>query len=121
MAVKSYKELILWQRAHYLVIEIYKMTSEYPLEEKYGLVSQIRRAAVSVTSNIVEGFTRKSNKESLRFYNISDASLAELSYQLLLSRDLNFISNDKFLGIEQSCVEVGKLLNGWMKSQVLSN
>lgn len=73
--VKTYKDLIVWEKEHGLVLAIYKRTQFFPNSEKVGLVSQMRRASVSVACNIVEGFSRVSNKESKRFYNISNASL----------------------------------------------
>ena len=94
--IKTFKDLKVWKRAHQLAIHIYQITAKFPIDEKYGLNSQIRRAAVSVVSNIVEGFSRKTIKESLNFYNISYGSLEELKYQLLLACDLTYITEEDY-------------------------
>lgn len=91
-SIKSFRDLQVWRKAHELVIFVYKITANFPKEEIYSLVSQMRRAAVSVASNIVEGFKRRSAKDSLNFYNMADASLEELKYQILLSCDLKYIT-----------------------------
>ncbi len=115
--IKTFKDLKVWQKAHQLVLLIYNTTQLLPSTEKFGLVSQIRRAAVSVASNIVEGFRRKSVKDSLHFYNIADGSLEELKYQLLLIRDLNFITNEEYGEAFGLAEEVSKMLYFWRKSQ----
>lgn len=84
----------------------------------YGLTNQIRRAAVSVTSNIVEGFERKSVKDGLHFYNIADGSLEEIKYHLLLAKDLNYINEENYKEIINLSKEVSKMLNSWIKSQL---
>ena len=115
--IQTFKDLIVWQKAHELVIFIYKITEKFPKQEEYGLVSQMRRAAISVASNIVEGFKRKTIKDSLSFYNISESSLEELKYQLLISKDLKYIEREIYkIGLGK-CEEVGKLLNARIKSQ----
>ncbi|MBU1164334.1 four helix bundle protein [Patescibacteria group bacterium] len=116
---RNFKDLIVWQKSHQLVLVIYKVTKNFPIHERYSLVPQIRRACVSVASNIVEGFHRKSNKESYHFYNYSEASLEEVKYQLLVSKDLEYINIEMYNEINELCDEVGKLLNGWMKKQVI--
>lgn len=112
--MKSFKELIVWQKAHQLTLDVYKTTSSFPSHELYGLTSQMRRAAVSVPANIAEGFKRISKKEKLRFYNMSQASLEELRYFFILSGDLNYASNTTEL--EQLAVEVSKLQNSLITS-----
>ncbi len=94
--ISSFRDLKVWQKAHELVLDIYKLTKKFPQEEKYGLISQMRRAAVSITTNIVEGFRRISVKESLNFYNISNGSLEELRYEIQIVFDLGYISSDEF-------------------------
>jgi len=84
---KSFEDLLVWQKGHQFVLEVYKMTKQFPKEEVYGLTSQFRRAAVSITANIAEGYKRLSPKEKLRFYNVAQASLEECKYFLILSRD----------------------------------
>ena len=110
---KSFKDLIVWQKAHELVIEIYKITSLFPQEEKFGLVSQTRRSAVSVPANIAEGFVKKGIKDKSNFYNIAQGSLEELKYYLVLSEDLGY-TTEGVLPLKAD--EVGKLLNGLVSS-----
>ncbi|MEP5611252.1 MAG: four helix bundle protein [Cyclobacteriaceae bacterium] len=113
ISLKSYKELIVWQRAMQLVKEIYRITSTFPPEEKFGLTNQMRRASVSIPSNIAEGWGRSLTKNYLQFLRISRGSLYELETQLALSVDLEFLSNsDKAEGL---IVEVSKMLNTLIK------
>jgi four helix bundle protein len=91
--LETFQDLVVWQESHSLVLAIYTMTKSFPTEEKYGLTSQMRRAAVSVPANIAEGFKRKSRNEKVRFYNISQSSLEELKYYLILSKDLGYLTN----------------------------
>lgn len=115
--ITTWRDLGVWQKAHYLALLTYRLTTMLPSDEKYGLSSQMRRAAVSVASNIVEGFRRRTVKESLSFYNIADSSLEELKYQYLLSRDLKYISDEQYS--EAVCLmdETGKMLHAWSLSQ----
>lgn len=108
--VNTFKDLIIWQKSHYLTLEVYKITSKFPPEEKYGITSQIRRAAYSIPSNIVEGHSRKSKKEFLQFLNIAKSSLEELKYFIILSGDLNYISKKDQNHLEEITEEVSKLL-----------
>lgn len=114
--IQSFTQLIAWQKAHLLALEIYKITKAFPAEEKFGLIDQLRRAAVSVTSNVAEGFYRRTMKDKAHFYSISLGSLAEIQNQLLLSRDLLYVSREKFKVLALKTVEVHKLLNGLIKS-----
>ena len=114
---KSFKELIVWQKSHEMVLEIYKITKNFPKDELFVLISQIRRAAISVPANIVEGHRRKTLKDSINFYYIANASLEELRYHILLSKDLGYINETKFQQLEILMDEVSKILNGWIKSQ----
>lgn len=115
--IKSFTELKVWVKAHELVLLIYKLTKSFPSDEKFGLSSQMRRAVVSVASNIVEGFRRYSNKVSTNFYDMADGSLEELKYQLLLSRDLSYISSDEYDLAFNLSEEVSKMLHSWSKTQ----
>lgn len=115
--IKTFKDLKAWQKSHELVLEIYKITQNFPAEEKFGLVSQMRRAAVSIASNIVEGLRRKSRKDSLNFYNMAESSLEELKYQLLLSFNLKFINNNEFDKVMDSANWAGATLYYWVQSQ----
>jgi four helix bundle protein len=91
--IKCFQDLDVWQRAHQLVLAVYRVTKAFPPDEKYGLVSQMRRAAVSVPANIAEGFKRRGRAEKIRFYNIGEASLEEVKYYFILSRDLGYIGD----------------------------
>lgn len=114
---KSFQELIVWQKAHGLVLSIYKITKDFPKDEMFILVSQIRRAVISIPANIVEGYRRKSLKDSVNFYYIANASLEELRYHILLSKDLKYLDGFKYKQLELQMNEVSKILNGWLKSQ----
>ena len=115
--IVSWKDLRAWQKSHELVLETYRLTRKFPPEEKFGLSSQMRRAAISVASNIVEGFHRRSVKDSLNFYNTADSSLEELKYQLLLSRDLEYVSVNDFEQAATKAIDAGKTLGAWIVSQ----
>lgn len=110
---KTFKDLIVWQKAHSLVLSIYKMTLSLPKEELYGLTSQIRRAAGSIPANIAEGFTRKTNTEKSRFFNISQGSLEEVRYYLILIDDLNYYKTNE---INKQLEEVSKILNSYKRA-----
>jgi len=94
--LRPYQKLIAWQEAHELCLWIYQCTEKFPASEKIGLISQMRRAAVSVCSNIAEGSRKKSHKEKFRFYETAICSLEELHYQCLLSKDLRYMDNVQF-------------------------
>ena len=108
-------KLIVWQRAHELVLKIYEITKDFPKDEQFGLTSQVRRAAVSIPSNIVEGKARGSNKDYNRFLMIARGSLEETKYQLLLAKDLKYIDQEKYKEIYKCMDEVGRLLGGLIK------
>jgi four helix bundle protein len=111
---KNFEDLLVWQKGHLFVLEVYKITKQFPKEEIYGLTSQFRRAAISITANIAEGYKRTSAKEKLRFYNIAQASLEECRYFIILSNDLDYLKNsDKQIKLIE---EVSKLLNSYCKS-----
>ncbi len=115
-SITKFTELIAWQKAHKLVLAIYKATEQFPASEQFGLTSQVRRAAVSITSNIVEGFERSSNKELKQFLIIARGSLGETQNQLLLARDLGYLSKEDFNRLAHDSIEVHKLINGFIKS-----
>jgi len=104
---KSFEDLFVWQKAHQLVLSIYNITKNYPKLELYGLVSQIRRAAVSVPANIAEGFKKKSKAEKTHFLTIAYGSLEEARYYLILSRDLGYCDTSE---MGKKAEEVSKLL-----------
>lgn len=117
MKIKTFQEILAWQKAHALALKIYSVTATYPKQEIFGLVSQMRRCAVSIPSNVAEGFKRSSTKDSIHFYNISEGSLEELKYQLILSRDLKYISPADFQNLQELTNDVGRLLYGWIRVQ----
>ena len=114
--MQTFQDLKVWRKAHDLVLSVYEITKEFPNEEKFALISQIRRAAVSIPSNIVEGFKRKTKNDSLHFYTIAEGSLEEVKYQLLLSRDLKYISAEIYQKIILQTEEIGKMLYGFKKA-----
>ena len=109
--IKSYKELVVWQKSMELAKKIFALTERFPRSELYGLVSQLRRASVAIPSNIAEGYGRKSRKEYCRFYSIAYGSALELETQLILSRNLSFVSKKDFESVEELLIEVLKMLN----------
>jgi len=114
--IKSFTDLNAWIEGHKLVLMIYNMTKLFPKEEVFGLVSQMRRCAVSITSNIAEGFSRQSYKEKVQFYSMAQGSVTELQNQLLVARDVCFIGKEKFQEIALQSVTVHKIINGLIKS-----
>ena len=108
MKTKSFKDLIVWQKAYKLVLETYKTTKDFPKSEIYGLSQQMRRAAISVPSNIAEGYGRNHKPEYRQFLSIAYGSLAELETQYLLAIDLKYTKNSKT--IENLLKEVGSML-----------
>lgn len=116
MPVQSYKDIIAWQKAHELTLMVYRLTEKYPKTEIFGLTSQTRRCAVSVPSNLAEGFKRIHKNDSLHFYNIAQSSLEELRYQLLLERDLKYMTLDEYETAENLADEVAKLIYSWIKA-----
>src|SRR3989344_3686390 len=94
--IKSFTDLNAWKEGHQLVLMIYKKTKLFPKEELFGLVSQMRRCVVSITSNLAEGFSRQSYKEKLQFYSMALGSVTELQNQLLVSRDVGYLSQQTF-------------------------
>ena len=113
--IKNFTDLNAWKQAHILVLEIYKLTKAFPKDEQFGLINQLRRAGVSITSNIAEGFSRGSYKEKAQFYFISLGSLTEVQNQLIIARDLKYISKIEFTKLSDQTVVVSKLLNSLIK------
>ena len=114
MAISSFEELEVWQLAHRLVLEVYRITDGFPPSQEYGLTSQMQRAAVSVPANIAEGFKRHSGAEKIRFYNIAQGSLEELRYYFILCRDLGY--KLQFDPLNSNAERAGRMLNGLIKS-----
>ena len=116
MKVKNYQELIGWQKAMDLVEEVYKASQDFPREEIYGLTGQIRRAAVSIASNIAEGQGRRTTADFLRHLSIVYGSLREVETQILIARRLKYVTQTRFEEVMSLAGEVGRLLNGLMAS-----
>lgn len=114
--MKSYREIKAWQKSMDLVTEIYHSTESFPESEKFGLTNQIRRAAVSVPSNIAEGFGRNSLPDFIRFLNIARGSLFELQTQIEISHNLLFMTQDVFESLESKAIEIEKIINALVKS-----
>ena len=113
--IQSFTDLDVWREAHALVIIIYKLTKNFPREELFGLVSQMRRAAVSITSNIAEGFSRYSYKEKAQFYSMALGSLTELHSQLLIAKDIDYLDFEYFKQLLEKIILVHKLLHAFIK------
>lgn len=113
--IKSFTNLNAWKEGHKLVIEIYQITKNFPKEELFGLTNQMKRAAVSITSNISEGFSRQSFKEKIQFYSIARGSVTEIQNQLLIAKDVKYFTADKFNKVAKQTVIVHKLINGLIK------
>ena len=115
---KSFTDLIVWQKAHELVLEVYNYTKNFPREETYGLTSQFRRAAVSVAANIAEGFKKKGKADKLRFYNIAHGSVEECRYYCILSKDLKYGQSESLFAKLET---VSKLLESYSKALLNSD
>lgn len=114
--IKDFTDLVVWQKAHDLVLDIYKITKSFPEDEKFGIISQMRRCSTSITANLAEGFGRQGSKEKVQFYTISRGSSVELQDHLLISRDLNYASEGECDELAQKAVVVNKLINGLIRS-----
>lgn len=112
--IKNFTDLHAWKEVHALVLEVYRLTRDFPKEEQFGLSTQLRRAAISITSNIAEGFSRSSLKEKIQFYSISLGSLTEVENQLLAAQDLGYLPDANSATVQQTML-VNKLINGLIK------
>src|SRR5690554_5618003 len=112
----AFEKLEVWQKSRTLVTNIYKVTSYFPKEERYGLTSQLRRASVSISSNIAEGSTRWGKRDKARFYEIAYGSLIEVMNQLILSKDLRFMDEDELKAIKPQIDEISRMLDALYKS-----
>ena len=115
-SIRSYRELIVWQKSIDLTVRTYGLTRHFPAEERYGLTSQMRRAAASVPANIAEGHARRSTGEFLQFLGIARGSLAEVETFLTLSERLDLIQSETSDSLLQDCAEINKMLTGLMRS-----
>ncbi len=112
-ASKTFRDLIVWQKAHQFVLSVYRYSGKFPKEELYSLTSQLRRAAISIPANIAEGFKKKSPKDKSRYMNISQGSVEECRYYLILAEDLSY-GDDRNVTVQLE--EVSKLLNAYLRS-----
>lgn len=110
--MKSFEELDAWRKAHEMVLAVYKLSGTFPKDERFGIISQLRRVASSVPANIAEGFGRRSTKDFLRYLEIAGGSLEETRYFLRLSRDLGYLGDPEFGSLRTKCDEAGRLLGG---------
>lgn len=108
----NFKDLMVWQKSMELVTDIYKITSDFPSNEKYGLVSQVRRSAISIPSNIAEGNSRRSVPDYIQFIKIARGSAAELETQIIISKNLEIIDKEKHMELNLKITEISKMLNG---------
>lgn len=109
-SAKTFTDLIVWQKAHALVLAVYRLTDLFPKSELYGLTSQLRRSAVSIPANIAEGFRKRGSADKLRFYNIAQGSLEETRYYLILSGDLAYADTTT---LQEQIAEVSRLLESY--------
>ena len=116
--IKSFTDLRAWQEGHRLALSIYQATGGFPRDEQFGLTSQIRRSAVSITSNIAEGFSRQFSKEKTQFYSIALGSLTELQNQLLIAKDVGYLDESGFHKVAEQTIVVSKMINGLIKSSM---
>ena len=114
--IRSVEDMEVFKKAHILTLELYKLTNRFPTDERYGLIPQIRRAASSINANLMEGSYRNNKKEYRQFVGISNGSTGELKYHLLLSKDLGYLTNEKYLEIRKELDEISKMLRGLIKA-----
>ncbi|MBQ6063779.1 MAG: four helix bundle protein [Prevotella sp.] len=121
MATYSFENIIAWQKAHAFRLQVYLITKVFPDEERFGLTSQFRRAAVSIGANIAEGYKKLSKADKLRFLNISEGSIEECRDYIILARDLNYINHEQFMILHDSIEETSKLLIAYCKGIINNN
>lgn len=112
----SFEKLDVWQKSKNLTVQLYKVTENFPDEEKYGLISQMRRAAISIASNIAEGSSRTGNRDQARFYVQAYSSAIELLNQLIISHELNFLQNDQYMKLREEIETITRMLNSLHQS-----
>lgn len=114
--IKTFQDLVAWQESHKFALLVYESTGKFPSRESYSLVDQMRRCVISITSNIAEGFSRKSKKEKMQFYYVALGSVTELQNQLIFSKDIKYIDESTYQFLEEQSIKVHKLINGLIKS-----
>lgn len=110
--ITDFKDLITWQKAHKLAVAVYKATASFPKTEQFGLTNQVRRASVSVASNLAEGFGRRTAADRVHFYDMARGSLHETQAQLFIAKDVGFLSDDLYVKLEEISIETHKVLTG---------
>jgi len=114
--MKDFRQLKVWEKSHQLALAVYKATKDFPKEELYGLTSQIPRSSMSIPTNIAEGCGRNTDKEFARFLQIAMGSASETEYQLILARDLGFLSQDSYGALQNEVEEVKRMLASLLKT-----
>jgi four helix bundle protein len=114
--MRDFHELKVWQKAHHFALNLYRHTQQFPAEERFGLTSQLRRAAVSVPSNIAEGCGREGDRDFARFLSIAGGSASEAEYQLLLARDLGYLPEERHRPLDAQINEVKRMLNSFIRT-----
>lgn len=113
--MQDFKKLLFWQKAHSFTVNLYKITNDFPSDEKFGLTNQIRRASVSIESNIAEGCGRSSDKDFVRFLYMAKGSVYEVECQIYIARDLSFLSEEKANLLIEKITEISKMLGAFIK------
>ena len=113
--MRNFQELLVWQKSHELTLKIYQVSGSFPKEEVFGLSSQIRRSASSIPTNIAEGCGRNSNAEMKRFLVISTGSCSELEYQIMLAKDLGYLSDTLFKELPENVITIRKMIHSFIK------
>ena len=117
----NFHGIVAWQKAHAFVMLVYEITQQFPIEEKFGLTSQFRRAAISIEANIAEGYKKIGRADKLRFLNIAQGSVEECRDYIILSRDLKYIQAEQFCNLRDYIEETSKLLNGYCNGIIKNN
>jgi len=112
----NYRQLSVWNRAHTFALAVYRTTQKFPSEERYGLTVQLRRAVLSIVSNIAEGSGRQGDREQVRFLRIARGSVSEVECQLLLSRDLEYLDSNAWAVLDEQCQSLARMLTGLIRS-----
>lgn len=121
MPTYNFENIIAWKKAHYFRLLVYSITRSFPNDERFGLTSQFRRAAVSISANIAEGYKIISKADKLRFLNISEGSIEECRDYIILSKDLEYINSEQFIQLHDSLEEASKLLTAYCKGIINNN
>ena len=121
MTTFTFQNILAWQKAHEFTLQVYETTKDFPEDEKFGLTAQFRRAAVSIGANIAEGYKKLSKADKLRFLNIAEGSMAECMNYIILSKELNFISDDQYEILCNTIENAGKLLTTYSNGIINNN